>query len=212
MNSKFIAKSNYLLRKVLNSNDALDILKDFIESILRIKIQEIFLNQYLTKKSKYLPTEENFGIADVRIKTEDNEEMNVGIQFIDGMYIQTKLLLYYAQIHTNQIEYGDNRRIVKTTTINILNQNYYETYCYHKKIHIVDINKEIEDEEDILLHVIELQKYQPMFLHNLNKEEQWMTYLKGDNVEEVERVKRMNYKINKLDLMIDNYWKNEKIE
>ena len=39
-----------------------------------------------------------------------------------------------------------------------------------------------------------------------------MTYLKGNNVEEVERVKRINYKINKLDLLIDDYWKNEKIE
>lgn len=212
MNYKFIAKSNFLLRKVLNSNKTLDILKDFIESVLKIRIEEIFLNKYLYKKARSLPTEENFGIADVRIKTEDGEEMNVGIQFIDGMYIQTKLLLYYAQIHTNQIEYQDSRKIVKTTTINILNQNYYETYCYHKKIHIVDTSKKFEDEDDILLHVIELQKFQPIFLHNLNKEEQWMTYLKGDNVEEVERVKRMNYKINKLDLLIDDYWKNEKIE
>ena len=72
-------------------------------------------------------------------------------------------------------------------------------------------NNELKDEE-ILLHVIELPKYQPIFLHNLNKEEQWITYLKGDNAEEIERVKRMNYKINKLDILIDNYWEKEKIE
>lgn len=212
MNIKFIAKSNYLLRKVLNSENSLDILQDFIESILKIKIKKIILNPYLSHKSDQLPTEENFGIADVRIETEEKEEMNVGIQFIDGKYIQTKLLLYYAQIHSNQLEYKDERRITKTITINILNQNYYETFCYHKKIHIINTEECKENEEDILLHVIELPKFQPIFLHNLNKEEQWITYLKGDNVEEVERVKRLNYKVNKLDLLIEDYWKNEKIE
>lgn len=216
MNQKFVAKSNYLLRKVLNSENNLDILQDFVEAILNVNIQKIFLNPYLNIKSKQLPAEENFGIADMRIKTKENQEFNVGIQFIDGKYIQTKLLLYYAQIHSNQIEYKDNRMITKTVTINILNQNYYDSFSYHKIIQMKSTNKGIENnelkDEEILLHVIELPKYQPIFLHNLNKEEQWITYLKGDNAEEIERVKRMNYKINKLDILIDNYWEKEKIE
>lgn len=216
MNQKFIAKSNYLLRKVLNSENNLDILQDFVEAILNVNIQKIFLNPYLNIKSKQLPAEENFGIADMRIKTKENQEFNVGIQFIDGIYIQTKLLLYYAQIHSNQIEYKDNRKITNTVTINILNQNYYDSFSYHKIIQMKSTNKGIENnelkDEEILLHVIELPKYQPIFLHNLNKEEQWITYLKGDNAEEIERVKRMNYKINKLDILIDNYWEKEKIE
>lgn len=216
MNQKFIAKSNYLLRKVLNSENNLDILQDFVEAILNVNIQKIFLNPYLNIKSKQLQAEENFGIADMRIKTKENQEFNVGIQFIDGIYIQTKLLLYYAQIHSNQIEYKDNRKITKTVTINILNQNYYDSFSYHKIIQMKSTNKGIENnelkDEEILLHVIELPKYQPIFLHNLNKEEQWITYLKGDNAEEIERVKRMNYKINKLDILIDNYWEKEKIE
>ena len=212
MNVKFIAKSNYLLRKVLNSKDSLDILQDLIESILKIKIEKITLNPYLKQRKNELPTEENFGIADVRILTKENEEMNVGLQFIDGKYVETKLLLYYAQIHTNQLYYKHNKKIAKTTTINFLNQNYYDTFSYHKKIHIKTKKIENEDEEEIILNVIELEKFQPIFLHNLNKEEQWMTYFKGDNQEEVERVKRMNYKINKLDFQIEDYWKNEKME
>ena len=212
MNVKFIAKSNYLLRKVLNSNNNLDILQDLIESILNIKIEKIILNPYLKQRNKELPSEENFGIADVSILTKENEEMNVGLQFIDGKYIETKLLLYYAQIHTNQLYYKYNKKIAKTTTINFLNQNYYETYSYHKKIHIKTNKTENEDEEEIILNVIELEKFQPIFLHNLNKEEQWMTYFKGENPEEVERVKRMNYKINKLDFLIEDYWENEKMQ
>ena len=125
MNRKFISNSNYVFRKILNSEESLSILKNFIEAILNIKIKEIELNPYLTKKEKYLPSEEKFGIADVRIKTNENEEMNVGIQFIDGIYVQTKMLLYYSQIHLNQQEYDGNREFAKTITINLLDFNYF---------------------------------------------------------------------------------------
>ena len=199
MNQKFIAKSNYLLRKVLNSEESLDILQDFIESILNINVEKIILNPFLNKKENQLQTEENFGIADVRIKTKDKQELNVGVQFIDGKYIQTKMLLYYALVNNNQIEYQDKRKIVDTVTINILNQNFYDSFSYHKIVKFSNSNKqessnkqEKDKDEDkvLLLHVIELPKFQPMFLQNLDKEEQWITYLKGDNAEEVERVKK----------------------
>ena len=74
MNQKLIAKSNFVLSQVLNSEDSLDILQDFIEAILKIKIEEIKLNNH---KGENVVTSKNFGIADVRIKTEDKKEINV---------------------------------------------------------------------------------------------------------------------------------------
>ena len=207
MNQKLIAKSNFVLNKVLNSNDCLDILQDFIESILKIKIDSIKLNNHEEKNK--MASIKNFGIADVRIKTEDKEALNVGIQFIDGKYIQTKLLLYYAQVHNYQLK--KDGKITKTITINILNKNHYKTFCYHQKIILKNKEPNFE-EEKIQLHIIELPKFQPIFLHQLNKEEQWITYIKGQYIEEIERVKRMNYKINKLDKLVDKYWKDEIIE
>ena len=120
MNTKLITNRNYILRKILNKKENIEIIKDFIESILDIKIEKIEINPYLKNKERYLPKEENFGIVDVRIETNENEEINVGIQFIDGIYIQTKMLMYYAQIHLNQLEYNNEREFAKTITINIL--------------------------------------------------------------------------------------------
>ena len=40
MNRKFVAKSNFVLRRVLNTEENLDILKEFIEVILNIEIKE----------------------------------------------------------------------------------------------------------------------------------------------------------------------------
>ena len=44
--------------------------------MLEIEIKEITLNPYLYTKEMQLPSEENFGIADVRVRTKDNEEIN----------------------------------------------------------------------------------------------------------------------------------------
>ena len=154
MNRKFVSKSNRVLRKVLNSKESLDILKDFIEAFLKIEIQEIKLNPYLEIKSKNLPSEENFGIADVRIKLKNQEEFNIGIQFIDGYYAQNKMLLYYAQIHANQLEYQDDRKIAKTITLNLLDFNYLKSKQYFNKISITS-----KTQNTIELYVLELPKY-----------------------------------------------------
>ena len=52
MNRKLVSKSNLVLRKVLNKEEHIDILKDMIEGILDIKIESIRLNPYLKSKEK----------------------------------------------------------------------------------------------------------------------------------------------------------------
>lgn len=57
MNRKFVSNSNFVLRKVLNSKENLDIIQDFIESFLDVQIKKISLNPYLKSKERYLPSE-----------------------------------------------------------------------------------------------------------------------------------------------------------
>lgn len=209
MNRKFISNSNYVLRKVLNNEDCLEILKDFIESILDINIREIKLNPYLKEKAKNLPKEENFGIADVRIKTDD-EEMNVGIQFIDGIYIQTKMLMYYAQIHLNQLEYHDKREFTKTITINLLDFNFFSTYQYDKVIKIKSNEGNINLEE-LEMYAIELPKFAIKNLDNINRKEEWIAYFRGCDNNVLEKIKN-NKNIALLDMLLEKYWIEEKME
>ncbi len=209
MNRKLISKSNYVLRKVLNSDENIDIIQDIIEAFLKIEIKKIKLNPYLKSKEKYLPEEENFGVVDVRVTTAENVELNIGIQFIDGYYIQNKMLLYYAQIHTNQLEYDKSRKIAKTITINLLDFKYLKSSEYHKKILIKEKSEDKTKKTEILeLHVIELPKFTKASEH-LTKEEAWIMFLKGENIE---NIKTKYKKLEKLDLLLDEYWKKEKME
>ena len=198
MNRKFISKSNRVLRKVLNSKENLDILKDLIETFLEMQIEKIALNPYLESKSKNLPSEENFGIADVRVSLKNKEELNIGIQFIDGCY---------AQIHSNQIEYQDGRKIAKTITINLLDFNYLKADNYFNKIIIPS-----KTENQIELYVMELPKFRTSFEKEIEKKEAWMIYLCGRPEEEMEQVIKKFSKIKKLDNLLKNYWDNEVME
>lgn len=207
MNRKFVSKSNRILRKVLNSKENLDIIQDFIEVFLDIQIEKIILNPYLEIKSKNLPLEENFGIADVRVKLKNKEELNIGIQFIDGYYAQNKMLLYYAQIHSNQLEYQDDRNIAKTITINLLDFNYLKSNNYESKIVIPS-----KTENTIELYVLELPKFRINMEKELNKKEAWMVYLCGGPENKIIEALKNYDSIKKLDNLLENYWKNEIME
>jgi predicted transposase/invertase (TIGR01784 family) len=212
MNRKFVSKSNYVLRKVLNNEESLDIIKDFIEAVLKVEIKEIILHPYLEKLANYLPAEENFGIVDVRIITKDEEELNVGIQIIDGYYVQNKLLLYYAQIHGNQLEHENQNSIAKTITINILDFNYFSSRDYHKIIKIKENSEYGKISEDFELHTIELKKFNKVKRNIENKEDAWIAYLEGSD-KGIKEYCISNYdKIKKLDNLLDDYWKKEKME
>ena len=211
LNRKFVSKSNFVLRKVLNTETSLDILKNFIESILNIKIKDIKLNPYLEKKAKYLPREDNFGIVDVRIKTSENEEMNIGIQFIDGIYVHTKMLIYYAQIHLNQLEYDEKRELARTITINLLDFIYFPSSKYEQIVKLNKNNRFVKNEE-LELVVIELPKFNEKNILECNTKEEWITYLKGNNNKLIEKIKNQNKYIKNLDYLLEKYWKEEKME
>ena len=196
MNRKLVSKSNFVLRKVLNTKENIDIIKDFIEAILEIDIEKIKLNEYLRKKEKYLPSEENFGVLDCRIQTKEGENFNIGIQYVDGIYIQTKMLLYYSQIHLNQLDYNDNREFARTITINLLDFNYFETQNYEKKISIETNEKKVKSKE-IELYVIELPKVK-YSNDKMNRKKEWIIYLEGSNIEKIEKIKEENKIKNKI--------------
>lgn len=210
MNRKLVSKSNFVLRKVLNTKENIDIIKDFIEAILEIDIEKIKLNEYLRKKEKYLPSEENFGVLDCRIQTKEGENFNIGIQYVDGIYIQTKMLLYYSQIHLNQLEYDDNREFARTITINLLDFNYFETQNYEKKISIETNEKNVKSKE-IELYVIELPKVK-YSNDKMNRKKEWIIYLEGSNIEKIEKIKEENKYICELEKQLEKYWENETME
>lgn len=209
MNRKFVAKSNFVLRRVLNSEDNIDILKEFIEVILDIEIKSAKINPYLERIKNKLPSEENFGIADLRVQIVGNEELNIGIQIIDGQHILTKMFLYFAQINSYQLEYKDNREFAKTITINILDDIFTKETKYHSRM-ILKEEKMTNILEDYLeIHILELPKFKINKDEEMSLKEAWLNYLKGENIE---KAIHKSENIKKLDDLLNYYWDNEIME
>ena len=184
-------------------------MREFIEVILNIKIKKAGINPYLEKRKKNLPAEENFGIADLRIQTEDKEELNIGIQMIDGEHVLTKMFLYFAQIHLNQIEYDDRRELARTITINILDFIFIPKTKYHSRM-IFKKEEMKEIYKDCLeMHMIELPKFSVNLNQEITLKEAWINYLKGENIE---KAIRRSKKIKKLDNLLNTYWQDEVME
>ncbi len=209
MNRKFVAKSNFVLRRVLNTEENIDILKEFIEVILNVHIKEAKINPYLEKLKDNLPAEENFGIADLRIKTNENEERNIGIQIIDGKHVLIKMLLYYLQIHGKQLQYDEYRKIAKTNTINILDFIFNDDIDYHSRMVVREetMTNIINDYPEI--HILQLPKFKMENYKNMTLKQAWISYLKGENIEEAIQKSKQ---IQKLDRLLEKYWREEVME
>ena len=121
------------------------------------------------------------------------------------------MLMYYSQIHLNQLEYGDNREFVKTITINLLDFKYFSTKEYQQKIKIKSNEGDIQLEE-IEMIAIELPKFTLNDDNNITEKEKWIQYLKGCDEKTLEKIKNKNKYIKKLDEVVEKYWIEEKME
>ncbi len=212
MNHELICNRNYVLSKILSNSNYTNIIKDLLQSILEIEIKDIKINSYINVLEKYIPTYEKMGVVDVRVITKKEEELNIGIQFIDGKHIQKKIALYYLFVHTNQIYYEDNRNTARTITINILDFTYYQALEYHK-IEYLNKFKSIDfSEEKAETHIVELPKFKIKNEKEITKKEQWIAYFKGADTKTIETIKEKNIYIKYLDDLVKEYWKKEKIE
>lgn len=194
LNRKIIADSNRVLRKIFKDEENIDVLKDLIETILNVEIKEINLIKNLHYSLIY---KEVKGIAEVKITTTDEEKILVGMQIIDGFYIQNKMVLYQAQLQLNEEVYKD---VTKTVTINILDDEYFDVTDYKKQIQVKTVGA-VSSEKFGEIYLIQLKKFDGKNYDE--KEKEWIEYLK----EEIQEPK--NEKIKKLDNLLDDYWKNE---
>lgn len=211
MNQYLYYNRNYILRKFLNTQENSNIIKDLISAILDINIKTIIVNTYKQEESIEISQGKSLGVVDVRIEISNNKEYNIGIQFLDGKHIQSKIALYYLYVHSKQMYYNRERGTSRTITINFLDFPYYRNTGYHKKAILNKFRTIDFSGEQAEAHIIELPKFKILNPQKMTKQEQWISYLRGENEAIIKNVKSHNQNIQQLDKMVQKYWENEKI-
>ena len=165
-----------------------NITKDFLNSMLDEKINEINLNENIVLRRENI--EDKMGIVDVLAKINNNEYCNIEMQMTDKANLIERLLYYWSRQYAKSIKKGKKYEELKRT-IAILITNFevkgLETLSFHSKWKIIeDEERKIILTEHLEIHIIELPKiYKRANNEKDTKLIEWLSFLENPESEEV---------------------------
>ena len=181
---------DYIFKRTFTRDDPNGILRDLLESILKIKIRNVLvLNSEIPKDL----LDEKASRLDIRAEIDNKRIINIEMQVKYQSDIEKRSTLYMSKNISTQIKIAEKYGLLKPSiVINILNFNRYRRNSYHSVAHMkfektskeeyVDLgyNPEEETATDVLeMHFIELPKFIKKNPEAKTKLEQWLWLIAG---------------------------------
>ena len=181
---------DYIFKRTFTRDDPNGILRDLLESILKIKIRNVIvLNSEIPKDL----LDEKASRLDIRAEIDNERIINIEMQVKYQSDIEKRSTLYMSKNISTQIKIAEKYGLLKPSiVINILNFNRYRRNSYHSVAHMkfektskeeyVDLgyNPEEETATDVLeMHFIELPKFIKKNPEAKTKLEQWLWLIAG---------------------------------
>lgn len=204
---KYPPKMDIIFQAIFGEVGSENITKDFLEKILKRKIEKISLDQnpILRRELK----SDKLGVLDIITELDGKEKCNIEMQLIDKNNIIERMLYYWSKIYTKQIKVGeDYNKLEKTIVILIADFNIkgLEEVTYHSTWKIMETNyaKKLILTDKLELDIIELSKIKG----RENEKDQlldWLIFLENPEservtlkMEENENLKDAVEKLNKI--------------
>ena len=189
-------KRDIVFKRIFGAKGNEGILKDFLESILEIKIDSLELDLatellpdfYDGKKSR----------VDVRTRLSDGSEINIELQMYASGYSEKRCLQYWSKIYSNNLkEGGKYTDLRKTICIWILNEDVYKSIeDFQSKFEIANRKHlDLKCFEAFQIHVIELNKFRNLDIMKPSNKEFWLWFIDHTNKELVKLACKENKKI-----------------
>ena len=183
-----------------------EITKDFLEKILKRKIEEIDLSKNVILR-RTMP-EEKLGVLDVLVETNNKKKINIEMQVVEKSDMIERILYYWARLYCSGIKEGEEYKKLEDTIV-ILIADYEikqlnELKCHTEwKIKELIENVILTDKLDI--HIIELPKIKGLDKTEKDKLMEWLIFLNNPNDERLEKImvenKAIKEAVEKLELM-----------
>ena len=191
-----------------------NITKDFLEKILKRKIEKISLdkNPILRRELK----DDKLGVLDIITELDGKEKCNIEMQLIDKNNIIERMLYYWSKMYTRQIKAGDDyNKLEKTIVILIADFNIkgLEEVEYHSTWKIIETNsvKKLILTDKFGLDIIELLKIKG----RENEKDQlldWLIFLENPESERVTRKMEENENLKEAVEKLDRISEDEKMQ
>ena len=121
--------SDYVFKRIFGQEENKSALIDFLEGILKIKIENLQINNPEIPKDFY---DSKYGVLDLKVTLDNKIIVNVEMQVQNQYNIEQRSTFYMASTYTQQIGEGEGyENCKKVVVINILNYKYYKRNSYH---------------------------------------------------------------------------------
>ncbi len=211
---RYPPKMDIIFQAIFGEVGSENITKDFLEKILKRKIEKISLdkNPILRRELK----DDKLGVLDVVTELDGKEKCNIEMQLIDKNNIIERMLYYWSKMYTRQIKAGDNyNKLEKTIVILIADFNIkgLEEVEYHSTWKIIETYsvKKLILTDKFELDIIELSKIKG----RENEKDQlldWLIFLENPESERVIRKMEENENLKEAVEKLDRISEDEKMQ
>ena len=211
---RYPPKMDIIFQAIFGEVGSENITKDFLEKILKRKIEKISLdkNPILRRELK----DDKLGVLDIVTELDGKEKCNIEMQLIDKNNIIERMLYYWSKMYTKQIKAGDDyNKLEKTIVILIADFNIkgLEEVEYHSTWKIIETNsvKKLILTDKFELDIIELSKIKG----RENEKDQlldWLVFLENPESERVTRKMEENKNLKEAVEKLDRISEDEKMQ
>ena len=211
---RYPPKMDIIFQAIFGEVGSENITKDFLEKILKRKIEKISLdkNPILRRELK----DDKLGVLDIITELDGKEKCNIEMQLIDKNNIIERMLYYWSKMYTRQIKAGDDyNKLEKTIVILIADFNIkgLEEVEYHSTWKIIETNsvKKLILTDKFELDIIELLKIKG----RENEKDQlldWLIFLENPESERVARKMEENKNLKEAVEKLDRISEDEKMQ
>ena len=211
---RYPPKMDIIFQAIFGEVGSENITKDFLEKILKRKIEKISLdkNPILRRELK----DDKLGVLDIITELDGKEKCNIEMQLIDKNNIIERMLYYWSKMYTRQIKAGDDyNKLEKTIVILIADFNIkeLEEVAYDSTWKIIETNsvKKLILTDKFELDIIELLKIKG----RENEKDQlldWLIFLENPESERVTRKMEENENLKEAVEKLDRISEDEKMQ
>jgi len=180
-------KSNTVFQLLFGDPRNVDLLADFLQSVLDIPKDEyrdiVIVNPYLSREYP----DKKLGIVDLRVKTRSGQTIHVEIQRDPVPAMRERLIFYDSRLVAGQIGTGEEFRSLKRV-ISILITDYdmiHPSPLYHHRFTLYDRRAAVEFTDILEIHTLELTKIPEtpdVYLWH------WLRFLRAETKEELDMI------------------------
>ena len=189
------------------------ITKNFLESILKRKIEKIDLskNPILRREFK----NDKLGVLDILAKINEGENCNIEMQILDKSDTIERILYYWSRLYSRQIKMGESYKSLEKTIVILIAYFKLEELKeleYHSSWKIVEENnRKTILTNKLEIHIIEL----PKIVGKEDKKDElldWLYFLENPKSERVEKKMKENEGLKEANEKLNGLSEDEKMQ